>query len=95
MDAMAPIFSFCEMARHQIWISSPACGPTMEAPRMRPLGSQHLDLAFGLPLRLGAVVFLEAPGEDIHVLVGFAGLDFGQADMGEFRIGVGDPGHAE
>jgi hypothetical protein len=54
--------------------------------------SQHLDLAFGVPLRLGTVVFLKAPGEDIDVLVGLARLGFGQADMGKFRIGVGDSG---
>ncbi len=92
-SVMALIFIPCEMASDHIWISSPACSPTMPAPRISPSRVGHdLDQAFCRAFGLGAVVFVVGPAVDIDLAVALAGGFLGEADIGEFRVGIGDPG---
>ncbi len=53
----------------------------------------NLDDALGLAFGLRAVVLGEMPAQDVDLHVLVARFVFGQADMGEFGVGVGNPGN--
>ena len=69
----------------------------MPAPRIRSLAfvGDHLDQAFGRALGLGAIVLMEWPaGKANAVAVNLARRILGQPDIGQLRLGIGDPRHS-
>ena len=74
---------------------SPACSPTMVAPRIRsvPGFGEHLDEAVGLAVGDGTVQVVDAVA--VHVVgdVLRAGFLLAQAHPRDFRVGEGGPGH--
>ena len=92
--ARLPILRPWAIASTQGWISSPARRPTIVAPRIRRAAiEQDLDEALGRALGLRAVVVGERPDQPLDLDALVPGHGLGQSDLGEFGLGVGDPGH--
>ncbi len=78
------------MASDHIWMSSPACAPTMPAPRIVPSRAvMTLTWPVVEPLRLGAIVLAVRPAQDVDLADPLLRLGFRQTDVGEFGIGEG------
>ena len=89
---MARIFSPCAIAKIQVAINSPACAPTMVAPRILPfLVGDDLDMAVGFALGLGAIVVVVGPAQNADFHVALARLRFGDAGLRQLRLGIGHP----
>ena len=74
---------FC-MARLHIWISSPACAPTMPAPRILPrFRGDDLQKTTCLALGLRAHVLAIGPAQDGEPPIALARRLLGHADMGQ------------
>src|SRR6516164_1898574 len=58
------------------------------------VAGDDLDHALGLALGLCPVVLDKAPTQHPRSLLDVARGGFGQPDLGEFRIGIGDPGQS-
>ena len=87
----SPILMSWRAAITQSWSSSPASAPTMVQPRIRPVRpGDDLDEAVGGRLGLGTVVVGIGPAQDADAAVFGARLGFGEADLGELGIGIGD-----